>query len=57
MSKQVRKVVVVSLIALLLVPQNALAWSDGGHRIVALIAWRTLKPQTRAKVRRHHPPA
>ena len=46
-----RRMMAVLLILILIVPvPSAMAWSDAGHRIVALIAYQKLKPATRAKV-------
>src|SRR4051812_42037972 len=34
----------------LLVPERAAAWSSGGHRVIANIAYDRLDPATRAKI-------
>jgi hypothetical protein len=41
---------VVAFLALLAVPSAALAWHDGGHATISLVAYRQLTPETRAKL-------
>ncbi|WP_158265401.1 S1/P1 nuclease [Blastopirellula marina] len=39
-------------------PLSCFAWGSGGHRIAAIIAWRTMKPETKVKIAqmlRKHP--
>lgn len=39
-------------------PLSCFAWGSGGHRIAAIIAWRTMKPETQVKIAqmlREHP--
>jgi hypothetical protein len=46
-----KKLVTVTLLLLcLLVPQNAFAWNETGHKVVARIAWDNMQPQTREKI-------
>jgi len=45
-----KQLVVISLIAVLLLPTPAYAWNETGHKVVALIAWDQMKPQTRSAV-------
>jgi hypothetical protein len=40
----------LALGAAFLLPRPARAWDDVGHRVVARIAWETMRPQTRARV-------
>lgn len=45
-----RKLVMLCLMAMLLLPPNTMAWNETGHKVVARIAWDTMQPQTREKV-------
>ncbi len=58
MSKLFRGFVAWIIIATM--PLACYAWGSGGHRIAAIIAWRTMKPETRKQIShilRQHPRA
>jgi len=50
MSKH-RRIYIVTLVALLIMPSSAFAWRAKGHQIVALIAERHLNDSTRDKIK------
>jgi len=45
-----KRLIVTCLIAALLLPAPAYAWNEAGHKVVTLIAWDQMKPQTRQAV-------
>ena len=45
-----RVFIVVSLLALLIVPPQVIGWGHTGHEAVAYIAWQQMTPATRTRV-------
>lgn len=45
-----RNLFYIALVVLFVLPEHAFAWGQKGHRIVAEVAYRTMKPSTRRKV-------
>lgn len=45
-----KKTIILALIALMAMPSDLLAWGQKGHRIVAEVAYQTMKASTRKKV-------
>lgn len=45
-----RMIVCATLMACMILPQNAQAWSAGGHRVIAYIAYRRLSEGTKARL-------